>query len=136
MKTHPIIPTRGQVVSIETSETIRSSLLTTCFGINDGWDYFTPRSTFPGVKHRPTMTLGGGRQNSTHEVGCADDTKLNSTIGIYQRQLLPSLFPDSFPGVLKGILSWFRASRSQVDVLYEWSGIMGFSKDTNPVVSL
>lgn len=57
-----------------------------------------------------------------HELGVADDSLLNATVGKYLKGFLPKHFPS--------------LSGPEADQIidYHWTGIMGFTPSRNPIV--
>lgn len=103
-----IVPVRGQVIITESA--IRM------------WDFtFSANHSYEYCIQRPDgrIVLGGMRcLTPTQEVGIEDDTVIQPTISQGLREFLPRHFPS-----LRGI-----------KVEQEWTGIMGFSPDYNPLI--
>jgi glycine/D-amino acid oxidase-like deaminating enzyme len=86
------------------------------------WDFtFSANHSYEYCIQRPDgrIVLGGMRcLTPTQEVGIEDDTVIQPTISQGLREFLPRHFPS-----LRGI-----------KVEQEWTGIMGFSPDYNPLI--
>jgi|LakMenEpi03Aug12_release.lakeMendotaPanAssembly.Ray.scaffolds.fasta_scaffold12348_7 glycine/D-amino acid oxidase-like deaminating enzyme len=103
-----IVPVRGQV--LVTSPV--PPLWEFGFSTNFGYEYCHQRSD-------GRLVLGGMRWLSpTLEMDITDDTTVNSDISRGLRDFLPKHFPDL----------------QTVEVEQEWTGILGFSKDLNPLI--
>lgn len=103
-----IIPVRGQVIITEPVK----PLWDFCFSSNYSHEYCIQR-------HDGRIVLGGMRELSpTQELGVDDDSVVEPTVSQGLRNFLPQYFPS-----LHGI-----------KVEQEWTGIMGFSPDYNPLV--
>ncbi len=103
-----IVPVRGQVIITEPAPRLWKFGLSTNFG----YEYFMQR---PDGR----IVLGGMRwMTPTLEVGTDDDSVIEPTVSKGLREFLPQHFAD-----LRG-----------VQVEQEWTGIMGFSKDRNPLI--
>ncbi|POW06973.1 hypothetical protein PSHT_10131 [Puccinia striiformis] len=76
------------------------------------------------AQRNPVVILGGGRNHAPpkFESGIGDDSSVNHQIGQYLRSFLPQWFPKYYTQMDDG------------DVVHEWSGIMGFTKDHDPIV--
>jgi glycine/D-amino acid oxidase-like deaminating enzyme len=103
-----IIPVRGQVVA--TAPT--APLFDFDWLLNDGYEYAIQRQD-------GRIIFGGMRWKSpTKEVGIEDDTALN-------------------PSVSEGLKTFLRETftpLSDIAIEYEWTGIMGFTADENPIM--
>ncbi|QQE67492.1 oxidoreductase (plasmid) [Leptolyngbya sp. BL0902] len=103
-----IIPVRGQVVA--TAPT--APLFDFDWLLNDGYEYAIQRQD-------GRIIFGGMRWKSpTKEVGIEDDTTLN-------------------PSVSEGLKAFLRDTFTplrDIAIEYEWTGIMGFTADENPIV--
>ncbi|POW06969.1 hypothetical protein PSHT_10129 [Puccinia striiformis] len=124
-----IVPTRAQVIAVQPKSYDPSQIWTNGFSANEGSDYFFQRpsnhSTVQTTAQRnPVVILGGGRNHAPpkFESGIGDDSSVNHQIGQYLRSFLPQWFPKYYTQMDDG------------DVVHEWSGIMGFTKDHDPIV--
>ncbi|TCD71719.1 hypothetical protein EIP91_005485 [Steccherinum ochraceum] len=116
-----VIPTRGQVVATRASVT--SDVLTTIAGAaNDDFEYWFPRPVREDPEGKPLIILGGGREVTLPqgESYVTDDSVLNPNVSKFLREFLPKTFPGRFE------------VDKEPDM--EWSGIMGFTKSTDPFV--
>lgn len=103
-----IVPVRNQVIITEPAPRLWNFGLST----NDGYEYFMQR---PDGR----IVLGGMRwKTPSMEVNNDDDTTMVPAVSAALRGFLPEHFSD-----LRG-----------VPVQQEWIGVMGFSKDRNPLV--
>ncbi len=103
-----IVPVRGQVIITEPVK----PLWDFCFSSNYSHEYCIQRRD-------GRIVLGGMRElSSTQELGVDDDSVVEPTVSQGLRSFLPQYFPS-----LHGI-----------KVEQEWTGIMGFSPDYNPLV--
>lgn len=103
-----IVPVRGQVLITEPV----NPMWDFSFLANFGYEYCMQRLD-------GRIVLGGMRWlTPTKEVGIDDDTAISPTISQGLREFLPRHFPN-----LSGI-----------KVEQEWTGIMGFSRDDNPLI--
>jgi gamma-glutamylputrescine oxidase len=103
-----IVPVRGQALCTAPTR----PMWPFNFLCNDGFEYCIQR---PDNR----IVLGGMRHKSpTHEVGTLDDGVVNPEISVALRRFLPEFFP----------------ALSGVTIEREWTGIMGFSKDFNPLI--
>jgi glycine/D-amino acid oxidase-like deaminating enzyme len=103
-----IVPVRNQVVITEPAPRLWNFGLST----NHGYEYFMQR---PDGR----IVLGGMRwKTPTLEVNNDDDATMVPEVSAALRGFLPEHFTD-----LRG-----------VDVQQEWIGVMGFSKDRNPLI--
>jgi gamma-glutamylputrescine oxidase len=103
-----IVPARGQVLVT----TPTSPLWNFGFSTNFGYEY---------CQQRPDgrIVLGGMRWLSqTSEIGIIDDTAINPVVSSGLRGFLPQHFP----------------TLQTLKVEQEWTGILGFSKDNNPLI--
>ncbi|KAI0765583.1 FAD dependent oxidoreductase [Trametes elegans] len=116
-----IVPARGQIIA--TRAAVPSSTLTTsAFSGNEGFEYWFPRPVPEGEDERPLVILGGGREAArpAFELGVADDSTVNPKVGDALRRFLPAVFPGRYePGTEPEL---------------EWTGIMGFTKTGDPFV--
>ncbi|EFP90064.2 uncharacterized protein PGTG_15912 [Puccinia graminis f. sp. tritici CRL 75-36-700-3] len=124
-----IVPTRAQVIAVQPKSSNRSQVWTSGFSANEGYDYLFQRPFRPSDKRsadprNPVVILGGGRNHAPpqFEVGIGDDSRLNGQVGTYLRSFLPQWFPSYYGDLDNG------------DVVHEWPGIMGFTKDHDPIV--
>ncbi|KAA1088163.1 hypothetical protein PGTUg99_021481 [Puccinia graminis f. sp. tritici] len=124
-----IVPTRAQVIAVQPKSSNRSRVWTSGFSANEGYDYLFQRPFRPSDKRsadprNPVVILGGGRNHAPpqFEVGIGDDSRLNGQVGTYLRSFLPQWFPSYYGDLDNG------------DVVHEWPGIMGFTKDHDPIV--
>lgn len=124
-----IVPTRAQVIAVQPKWRDANKTWTNGFSANNGFDYFFQRPfDQPGQESRaianPLVILGGGRNHAapTFEFGIADDSSVNPNIGNYLRGFLPNWFPRYY------------GDMDDDDVKHEWTGIMGFTKDHDPIV--
>ncbi|KAJ7210403.1 FAD dependent oxidoreductase [Mycena pura] len=114
-----IIPTRGQVVATRAS--VPAEQLFKCsWDANEGFEYWFARPVAGDEK--PLVILGGGRevQRPDFEYYQTDDSVVNPLVGASLRRFLPSVFPGKFA--------------EGVQPESEWTGIMGFTKSTDPMV--
>ena len=103
-----IVPVRGQVIA--TAPT--AQLFDFDWGVNNGYEYAIQRQD-------GRIIFGGMRwQSPTKEVGIEDDSTLEPLVG----EGLKTFLRDRF------------ASLRDVAIDYEWSGIMGFTADENPLI--
>jgi len=103
-----IVPVRGQVLVTAPI----SPIWNFGFSTNFGYEY---------CQQRPDgrIVLGGMRWLSqTSEIGIIDDTAINPVISSGLRGFLPQHFP----------------TLQTLQVEQEWTGILGFSKDNNPLI--
>ncbi|KNE99769.1 hypothetical protein PSTG_07056 [Puccinia striiformis f. sp. tritici PST-78] len=124
-----IVPTRAQVIAVQPKSHDPSQIWTNGFSANEGSDYFFQRPTNHSAvqtlaQRNPVVILGGGRNHAPpkFESGIGDDSSVNHQIGQYLRSFLPQWFPKYYTQMDDG------------DVVHEWSGIMGFTKDHDPIV--
>ncbi|KAG0149115.1 hypothetical protein CROQUDRAFT_721215 [Cronartium quercuum f. sp. fusiforme G11] len=121
---HAIVPTRAQVIAVRPAkQNDGKAFWTNGFSANEGFDYFFQRPSNEKCD-RPLIILGGGRNRSPpdYEFGISDDSSLNEHVGNYLRNFLPGWFSN------------FWNSIKDVDVVAEWTGIMGFTKDHDPII--
>lgn len=110
-----IIPVRGQVV---VTSPITSFWIPHNIGFNDGYEYLIHR------KEDKRIVFGGMRWRAEtvgKEVGVPDDSVLDEHVSDGLRSELTELFP-----ALK--------KEAGFKIEQEWSGIMGFSADTWPLI--
>ncbi|WAQ88029.1 hypothetical protein PtA15_9A154 [Puccinia triticina] len=126
---HAIVPTRAQVIAVQPKSYSRSQIWTNGFSANGGFDYLFQRPVKDADKQNanlrnPVVILGGGRNHAPppFEWGIGDDSSLNDQVGKYLRSFLPLWFPSYYRNMDDG------------DVVHEWPGIMGFTKDSDPIV--
>jgi gamma-glutamylputrescine oxidase len=104
-----IYPVRGQIVATKPLDSILWKFIGST---NFGSEYYGQRS----IDKR--IILGGFRWKSpTREVGTFDDSVLNKDISSALREFL-----GNFEGL------------NRVEIDYEWTGIMGFTKDGRPLI--
>jgi glycine/D-amino acid oxidase-like deaminating enzyme len=117
-----IVPCRAQVVAVRPHSTEPGWPEGT--SAHEGFDYLFSRPTSSSPDARPLVILGGGRQiaPAPHEMGVSDDTSLHPTISRYLRDFLPHYFPGRF------------GPAREVDIQREWTGIMGMTRDRDPLV--
>ncbi|KAF8639318.1 hypothetical protein AX17_001598 [Amanita inopinata Kibby_2008] len=122
-----IIPTRGQVLSIDISTPDTSPASPAipsagAWGANLGYEYWFPRPRSQSADDvtSTTVILGGGRESSgTLETNEVDDGTINPRVGETLRTFLPRIF--------SGI-------QMNTKIIMEWTGIMGFTKTGDPLV--
>ncbi|QZZ19989.1 FAD-binding oxidoreductase [Leptothermofonsia sichuanensis E412] len=103
-----IIPIRGQVLVTEPVQPMWDF----CFSTNFDYEYCIQR---PDGR----IVLGGMRWRSpTMEENIDDDSEVNSFVSRGLRSFLPTHFPDL----------------NFIQIEQEWTGIMGFSPDGNPLI--
>ncbi|KAL0485073.1 oxidoreductase [Acrasis kona] len=107
-----ITPIRGQVI---VTEPLKERYWDIGLCLSEGYDYM--------IQRRDKRVVLGGRRlcSKTAEVGEMDDSTLNEDISAALRSLLGETFPDVFKDY-------------PVNIDYEWTGIMGFTKDNIPIV--
>lgn len=113
--TGAIVPVRGQVVA---TSPINSFWIPHNIGFNDGHEYLIHR------KDDKRIIFGGMRWRAEtvgKEVGVSDDSVLDEHVSDGLRSELTDLFPG-----LK--------QETGYKIEQEWSGIMGFSSDTWPLI--
>jgi glycine/D-amino acid oxidase-like deaminating enzyme len=92
------------------------------------WTFFSEKS-MEYLTQRPgdmgELMLGGGLfQSGTDEIGVADDSKLNLTVGAYLGGILPMVFENEGSNL----------EQTKFQMLSTWTGIMGFTIDALPFV--
>jgi gamma-glutamylputrescine oxidase len=103
-----IVPVRGQVIA--TAPT--AQLFDFDWSVNSGYEYAIQRQD-------GRLIFGGMRWKSpTQEVGIEDDSTLEPLVS----DGLKAFLQDAFP------------SLRDVAIEYEWTGIMGFTADENPII--
>ncbi len=103
-----IRPVRGQVLVTKPVQ----PLWDFCFSTNFDYEYWMQR---PDGR----IVLGGMRWKSpTMEENIDDDSEINLSISVGLRNFLPEHFP----------------ALKNVSIEHEWTGIMGFSLDANPLI--
>lgn len=103
-----IVPVRGQVIA--TAPT--SQLFDFDWSVNNGDDYTIQRQD-------GRIIFGGMRRKSpSQEIGIEDDATLEPVVG----EGLKAFLRDTFPAL------------RDVAIEYEWTGIMGFTADDNPMI--
>jgi len=103
-----IVPIRGQAVATEKVP----RLWDFDWSANDGYEYAIQRQD-------GRIILGGMRWRSpTQEVGLEDDATIEPTISQSLRTFLSNTF----------------AALRDIKIEYEWTGIMGFTADENPLI--
>ncbi|CAK5283379.1 unnamed protein product [Mycena citricolor] len=114
-----IVPTRGQVAAIRAS--VDAPALTKCsWDGNEGFEYWFPRPVTDPTE-KPVVILGGGREVSEDfEFYNADDSTVDSRVGLALRKFLPAAFPGKYEG--------------EGGPEMEWTGIMGFTRLRDPFV--
>lgn len=117
------------VIAVQPKSYSRSQIWTNGFSANGGFDYLFQRPVKDADKQNanlrnPVVILGGGRNHAPppFEWGIGDDSSLNDQVGKYLRSFLPLWFPSYYRNMDDG------------DVVHEWPGIMGFTKDSDPIV--
>lgn len=124
-----IIPTRGQLVAVRPGTKIEGApVLTKTLGLESSTtgDYMQIRA--PGTAGEGDCIIGGGRsfaQNShdhfTSEQPVFDDSRINPLVAEHLRHTATDFF---------GADNWGEEGR----VLKEWTGIMGYTLDGQPIV--
>ena len=105
-----IYPVRGQIIATKPLDSIIWKFVGST---NYGSEYYGQRYSNDG-----RIILGGFRwKSSTREIGTFDDSVLNSNISIASRKFLKNF---------KGL--------ENVEIEFEWTGIMGWSKDGLPLI--
>jgi gamma-glutamylputrescine oxidase len=104
-----IYPVRGQIVATKPLDSVLWKFIGST---NFGYEYYGQRS----IDNR--IIMGGFRwKSSTREVGTFDDSVLHKDISFALREFL---------GKFEGL--------ERVKIDYEWTGIMGFTKDGRPLI--
>ncbi|KAH8091664.1 FAD dependent oxidoreductase [Cristinia sonorae] len=120
-----VIPTRGQVIA--TRAKVTADILTKVAGsANEDYEYWFPRpvrGAEEDMSKYPLIIFGGGREVTLPEGGeyyVTDDSVVNPKVGQFLREFLPRTFPGRF--------------ELNNEPEMEWTGIMGFTKSTDPFV--
>ncbi|KLO12711.1 DAO-domain-containing protein [Schizopora paradoxa] len=113
-----IIPTRGQIIATRAAVSV-DSLSRASWSGNEGFEYWFPRPTTSS--ENPLVILGGGREiEKDFELNETDDSIVNKQASKVLRAFLPAVFPGKF-------------DKKDAPEM-EWTGIMGFTKLTDPFV--
>ncbi|KAK7050022.1 hypothetical protein VNI00_005454 [Paramarasmius palmivorus] len=112
-----IIPTRGQVIAVRAKQSLSTSWWKSWGGLDMYW---FPRPV-QDQEQPPLVILGGGRMSAEppYEL-TTDDSTTSPLVGRVLRAFLPKIFGGAF------------GSDSEVEM--EWTGIMGYTKMTDPFV--
>jgi len=119
-----IIPTRAQIAAVRPGSNIpvKSILEPRSYGLENSYsgEYMQTRSE--GTSGAGDVIIGGGRRLGTHgEQPVLDDTTIHPVISDYLRHACTLYF---------GKENW----GEEGETLMEWTGIMGYTADSQPVV--
>ncbi|KAF9882091.1 FAD dependent oxidoreductase [Colletotrichum karsti] len=125
-----IVPVRGQVAALEPeprAELGRSYVfMASSEGERPNQDDYLIQRPGPGLE----MILGGGRANGTARgVGFSDDDEVDPVVARYLRRAGARNVDLSGEGAVQEA-----ESEKELKARYEWTGIMGFSRDGRPWV--
>ncbi|KAH8801722.1 FAD dependent oxidoreductase superfamily protein [Xylogone sp. PMI_703] len=119
-----IIPTRGQVAAVRPGSRIAGNpVLKRSAGLNskESGDYY--QSRLKGVSGEGDLIIGGGRLMGSHgEQPTLDDSVIHPNISAYLTRRVPEKY--------FGRETWGEHGR----VIQEWTGIMGYTVDRQPIV--
>ncbi|BGP11666.1 hypothetical protein JCM10049v2_007586 [Rhodotorula toruloides] len=132
-----ILPTRAQMLALHPTSSSSSPNWTPAFSPSSPPDpphssnhpkgvnaYFFQRSYSAAGRERGEILLGGEREKAEGwEWGVADDASVNQVVSGKLKEAMGKLFPSKFGKAMDG-----------TEAVMEWTGIMGYRSEGNPMV--
>lgn len=110
-----LVPVRGQIIATRAAAPL-SRITRSSWCANDGFEYWFPRpvsNSDSGPPENPLIILGGGRELRKdgiplEAVGEADDSVVNTAVGVFLRDFLPSTFSGLYEEDKEPEKEWVR----------------------------